>query len=111
MSSNPACDCPIERTAQILGNKWTLLIVRDLALGARRFSELERSLAGISPKTLSERLKRLEEAGILSRTCSLGAPPRVDYALTPKGAALIPVIECMRTYGSQWLVIEEALIP
>jgi DNA-binding HxlR family transcriptional regulator len=59
--------CPVARTAQIIGNKWTPLIVRDLANGERRFSELERSLSGISPKTLSERLKRLEEAHVIER--------------------------------------------
>lgn len=103
MAPTSTCDCPIERTALLLGDKWTLLIVRDLAQCERRFSELERSLAGISPKTLSERLKRLEEADILSRTCHPEAPPRVVYALTPKGEAFVPVIECMRSFGMAWL--------
>ncbi len=95
--------CPVARTAEIIGNKWTPLIVRDLARGERRFSELERSLVGISPKTLSERLKRLEEAGVVTRACYAEVPPRVEYALTPKGFALLPVIESMRDFGSAWL--------
>lgn len=95
--------CPVARTADLIGNKWTPLILRDLAIGERRFSELERSLAGISPKTLSERLKRLEEAEVLTRRCYAEVPPRVEYALTEKGTALLPVIELMREFGTAWL--------
>ena len=99
--------CPVARTAQIMGNKWTPLIVRDLAEGQRRFSELERSLHGISPKTLSERLKRLEEAHVLERRCFAEVPPRVEYSLTDKGHALLPVIESMREFGLHWLTDED----
>ncbi len=95
--------CPVARTAGIIGNKWTPLIVRDLARERRRFSELERSLIGISPKTLSERLKRLEEAGVITRECFAEVPPRVEYSLTEKGFALLPVIESMRVFGANWL--------
>ncbi len=95
--------CPVARTAGLIGNKWTPLILRDLAMGEMRFSQLERSLAGISPKTLSERLKRLEDAGIVTRCCYAEVPPRVEYALTPKGSALLPVIETMREFGATWL--------
>lgn len=94
--------CPVARTAQIIGNKWTPLIVRDLARGERRFSELERSLHGISPKTLSERLKRLELAQVVTRRCFAEVPPRVEYSLTEKGHALLPVIESMRVFGTAW---------
>ena len=99
--------CPVARTAQIMGNKWTPLIVRDLANGRRRFSELERSLIGISPKTLSERLKRLEEVHVLERRCFAEVPPRVEYSLTLKGHALLPVIESMREFGLHWLNDED----
>src|SRR5699024_1006585 len=92
--------CPVARTAELIGNKWTPLILRDLATGEQRFSQLERSLSGISPKTLSERLKKLEDAGVLSRRCYPEVPPRVEYALTPKGHALMPVIETMREFGT-----------
>jgi len=95
--------CPVARTADIIGNKWTPLIVRDLAGGRMRFSELERSLSGISPKTLSERLKRLEEAAVVERTCFAEVPPRVEYTLTEKGYALLPVIDSMRHFGTTWL--------
>src|SRR5215211_1185304 len=95
--------CPVARTAQLIGNKWTPLIVRDLATGQRRFSELERSLTGISPKTLSERLKRLEEAEVVERKCFAEVPPRVEYSLTEKGFALLPVIDQMRAFGNDWL--------
>lgn len=95
--------CPVARTAEIMGNKWTPLIVRDLADGQKRFSELERSLEGISPKTLSERLKRLEECHVLNRQCFAEVPPRVEYRLTVKGHALLPVIESMREFGQTWL--------
>ena len=96
-------DCPVARTAQLIGNRWTPLILRDLAGRCCRFSELERSLTGISPKTLSERLKRLEEAGIVERACFAEVPPRVQYSLTAKGHALLPVIDRMRDYGRSWL--------
>lgn len=99
--------CPVARTAELIGNKWTPLIIRDLAQGCRRFSELERSLKGISPKTLSERLKRLEEAEVIDRHCYAEVPPRVEYRLTDKGFALLPVIDSMRTFGTSWLADED----
>ena len=96
-------DCPVCRTADVVCGKWTLLIVRDLADSRARFSELERSLEGISPRTLSLRLRALEEEGIVERRTFPEVPPRVEYALTEKGRALVPIIESMRAYGNQWL--------
>jgi DNA-binding HxlR family transcriptional regulator len=107
VESTDTLGCPVARTAQIIGNKWTPLIIRDLVKGTRRFSELERSLSGISPKTLSERLKRLEEAQVVERHCFAEVPPRVEYSLTEKGFALLPVIESMRQYGRRWLPADE----
>jgi DNA-binding HxlR family transcriptional regulator len=104
-----AC-CPIERTATLIGDRWTPLIVRDLAPGCRRFSELQRSLGAISPKTLSDRLRRLEEAGVITRACYAEMPPRVEYRLTDKGLALLSVIESMREFGITWLT-ETATAP
>jgi DNA-binding HxlR family transcriptional regulator len=95
--------CPVCRTAEIVCGKWTLLLVRDLAEGRSRFCELERSLAGISPRTLSLRLRALEEEGIVERHTFPEVPPRVEYALTEKGLALLPIIEDMRSYGERWL--------
>ena len=91
------------RTAEIVCGKWTLLVIRDLAEGRSRFCELERSLQGISPRTLSLRLRALEEEGIVERQTFPEVPPRVEYALTDKGRALVPLIEDMRAYGLQWL--------
>jgi DNA-binding HxlR family transcriptional regulator len=103
--------CPVARTAKIVSGKWTLLIFRDLAGGTRRFTELEKSLCGISPKTLSQRLRSLEKAGMIERRSYAQVPPRVEYSLTPKGVALIPVIERMREYGTNWLTVELSAEP
>jgi DNA-binding HxlR family transcriptional regulator len=98
--------CPVCRTAEIVCGKWTLLVIRDLAEGRSRFCELERSLAGISPRTLSLRLRALEEEGIVERQTFPEVPPRVEYVLTPKGRALVPLIEDMRVYGREWLGVD-----
>ena len=95
--------CPVCNTAEIISGKWTLLLIRDLADGRSRFCELERSLEGISPRTLSLRLRALEAEGIIERRTYPEVPPRVEYRLTPKGEALVPLIEQMRRYGRQWL--------
>ena len=96
-------ECPVCRTAEVISGKWTLLIIRDLADSSLRFCELERSLEGISPRTLSLRLRALEEQGIVERQTFPEVPPRVEYALTEKGRALLPIIDDMREYGSAWL--------
>jgi DNA-binding HxlR family transcriptional regulator len=101
--ASPNETCPVCRTADIVCGKWTLLVIRDLAEGRSRFCELERSLQGISPRTLSLRLRALEEEGIVERQTFPEVPPRVEYALTDKGRALAPLIEDMRTYGLTWL--------
>jgi DNA-binding HxlR family transcriptional regulator len=98
--------CPVARTAEIVSGKWTLLIIRDLSSGVKRFNQLERSLHGISPNTLSERLRSLEEEGILSRQTFAEVPPRVEYSLTEKGHDLVDLIESMRSYGKRWLCNE-----
>jgi DNA-binding HxlR family transcriptional regulator len=101
MTENP---CPVGCCAEIISGKWTLLLIRDLAEGSQRFCELERSLHGISPRTLSLRLRALEENGIVERRTYPEVPPRVEYALTEKGSALVPLIEDMRDYGRRWLL-------
>ena len=95
--------CPVCQTAEIISGKWTLLVIRDLAGGSKRFCELERSLTGISPRTLSLRLRCLEEHGVVERHTFPEVPPRVEYALTAKGEALVPLIDDMRSYGQAWL--------
>lgn len=96
--------CPVARTAEIVSGKWTLLIIRDLARETQRFCQLERSLQGISPKTLSDRLHALEREGIVLRQTFGEVPPRVDYSLTLKGRSLAEVIEVMRVFGTSWLM-------
>jgi DNA-binding HxlR family transcriptional regulator len=96
--------CPVCATADIICGKWTILVIRDLADGRSRFCELERSLAGISPRTLSLRLRALEDEGVISRETFAEVPPRVQYSLTEKGLALVPLIEDMRRFGREWLV-------
>ena len=99
-------ECSVACTAEIIGSKWTAVLVHDLSEGPRRFSDLERALPGISPRTLSERLRSLEEEGIIVRQSYAESPPRVEYELTPKGKALLPIIEAMRRFGHEWLVPE-----
>jgi len=108
MSALSNSTCPVCRTAEVVCGKWTLLLIRDLADGNSRFCELERSLEGISPRTLSLRLRALEEEGIVERHTYPEVPPRVEYALTRKGEALVPLIDDMRTYGTRWLLAEDA---
>src|ERR671928_1426172 len=105
MASNETC--PVCRTAEIVCGKWTLLVIRDLAAGRSRFCELERSLDGISPRTLSLRLRALEAEGIVERRTYPEGPPRVEYALTEKGRALLPLIDDMRRYGREWLGVDD----
>jgi DNA-binding HxlR family transcriptional regulator len=102
--------CPVCATADIICGKWTILVIRDLADGRSRFCELERSLEGISPRTLSLRLRALEEQGIVERTTFPEVPPRVEYALTPKGEALVPLIEDMRRYGREYLGVDDCAV-
>jgi DNA-binding HxlR family transcriptional regulator len=108
MSALSNSTCPVCRTAEVVCGKWTLLLIRDLADGSSRFCELERSLEGISPRTLSLRLRALEEEGIVERHTFPEVPPRVEYALTTKGEALVPLIDDMRKYGTRWLLAEDA---
>jgi DNA-binding HxlR family transcriptional regulator len=95
--------CAVAACAEIIGAKWTALLVHDLSEGPRRFSELEHSCAGISPRTLSERLRALEEEGLVERRSYAESPPRVEYELTEKGEALLPIISEMRQFGHAYL--------
>ncbi len=102
--------CSVAACAEIIGAKWTALLVHDLSEGPRRFSELEHSCAGISPRTLSERLRALEDEGIVERRSYAESPPRVEYELTAKGDALLPIIGEMRRFGHAWLVEDEPAV-
>jgi len=98
-----ASTCAVAAAAEIIGAKWTALLVHDLSEGPRRFSQLEHSCSGISPRTLAERLRALEQEGIVVRHSYAESPPRVEYELTEKGEALLPIIDAMRGFGHAWL--------
>lgn len=98
--------CSVAATAELIAAKWTPLLLHDLSEGPRRFNQLEHACPGISPRTLSERLRLLEEEGIVLRHSYPESPPRVEYELTDKGSALLPIIDEMRRFGRSWLIAE-----
>jgi DNA-binding HxlR family transcriptional regulator len=98
MDDHSDSNCGITRALDVIGGKWTLLIVRDLMARPRRFSELEASLGGISPRTLALRLKELEQDGVVKRDCSAGEAHPV-YRLTAKGRSLQHILDQMRAWG------------
>ena len=92
--------CPVARTLDVIGERWTILVLRDLFLkGPRRFQDLQESLAGVAPNTLSARLKDLEARGIVARRLYSEHPPRLEYQLTEKGRTLGPVMRALREWG------------
>lgn len=93
-------NCPVEKTLNIIGKKWAVLIIRDLLNGKKRFGELLRSLAGISPRTLSARLNDLEKNGALKKRVFPEVPFRVEYKLTPRGKDLHFILDQMKEWGS-----------
>ena len=98
--------CAVATCAELVSGKWTLLVIRDLAGGPKSYSELESSLAGISPRTLCERLKMLASNGMVSKTRIKGLPPRTMYELTERGFELAPIIETMRSVGEALMASE-----
>ena len=93
-------DCPVARTLDLIGERWTILLLRDLLLqGPRRFQDFQASLPGVAPNILSARLKTMEENGLLRRQLYSERPPRVEYLLTDKGKSLGPVVKAMRDWG------------
>ena len=97
----PRVGC-IASAMEIIGNKWTALILRDLAGGPKRFGELEKSVGSINPRTLSQRLDDLERCGILTKQSFHEVPPRIEYTLTQKGKDLIPVLRQMAEWGTKY---------
>ena len=97
----PKIGC-IASAMTIIGNKWTALILRDLSSGPQRFSNLEKSVGHINPRTLSQRLDELESNGIITRQRFAEVPPRIEYTLTPKGRDLIPVLQQMAAWGEKY---------
>ena len=97
----PKVGC-IASAMEIIGNKWTALILRDLMAGPRRFCEFEKSVGSINPRTLSQRLDYLEQHGIITKQSFAEVPPRIEYALTPKGQALLPILQQMAAWGTKY---------
>lgn len=95
-------NCPVEYTASIIGNKWKIIILRDLLTGTKRYNELTRSVVGISAKVLTENLRDLERDGIVKRKVYPVVPPKVEYSLTEKGKDLKDVLESMRSFGLKY---------
>ena len=93
--------CPVEKAIKLIGGKWTILILRDLFTGTKRFGELRKSLIGVSPKTLSGRLRYLEKEGIVARKIFPEVPPKVEYSLTANAKELIPLINELREWADR----------
>ena len=102
MKSRYDMTCPVARTLDVIGERWTILILRDLfKQGPRRFRDLEQSLAGLSPSTLSARLKGLMDRGIIDRRFYEDHPPRAEYFLTDKGRTLGPILKALYAWGQK----------
>lgn len=102
MPNNQLPACPVETTLQLLKNKWTILIVRDLLTGTKRFSQLKNSVTGISQKVLTANLRQMETQGLLNRQVFPQVPPKVEYTLTPLGYTLENVINSMYAWGEDY---------
>ncbi len=94
--------CPVATTVDIIGNKWKLLILRDILAGPKRFGELRKSLEGISQKVLTDNLRGMEQDGILTRTVYPEVPPRVEYGLSELGETMRPIISAMEGWGNDY---------
>jgi DNA-binding HxlR family transcriptional regulator len=97
----PKVGC-LAKAMEIIGNKWTALLLRDLFSGPKRFCELEKSIGKINPRTLSQRLSDLEEQGIIKHLSYGGLSPRSEYSLTPKGKDLLPILQQMAAWGTKY---------
>ena len=94
--------CPVATTVQLIGSKWKLLILRNLSQRPWRFNELRRDLEGISQKVLTDSLRAMEEDGIITRTVYPEVPPRVEYALSPLGESMRPILDAMEQWGTEY---------
>ena len=91
--------CPVETTLTLIGDKWKVLILRDLLTGTKRFGELKKSIGGVSQKVLTAQLRDMESSGLLIRTVYPEVPPRVEYSLTALGKSLKPILDAMKSWG------------
>jgi DNA-binding HxlR family transcriptional regulator len=103
--------CPIQYVVDLLGNKWSILVLRELLSGDRRTHELLAALPGISTKTLTQRLREFESQGLVERRVYAEIPPHVEYSLTPKGRKIKPVTIALHQVGLQWLEEEACSCP
>lgn len=94
--------CPVETTLTLIGDKWKVLILRDLMDGSKRFGELKRSVGNVSQKVLTAQLRAMEESGLLTRTVYPEVPPRVEYTLTELGYSLKPILDVMCDWGTAY---------
>ncbi len=97
-------ECPVATTVQLIGNKWKLLIIRNLLVRSWRFNELQKNLEGISQKVLTDSLRSMEADGIITRTVYPEVPPRVEYALSDLGKSLQPILDSMKVWGENYKV-------
>ncbi|MDE5817905.1 MAG: helix-turn-helix transcriptional regulator [Lachnospiraceae bacterium] len=95
-------DCPVATTVQLIGNKWKLLIIRNLRVRPWRFNELQKNLDGISQKVLTDSLRSMEADGLITRTVYAEVPPRVEYALSELGETMRPILDAMETWGNSY---------
>lgn len=102
ISNKKILDCPVATTINLIGNKWKLLIIRDLLDGTKRFGELRKNLTGISQRVLTENLRDLENDGLLNRKVYAEVPPRVEYSLNKTGLSLKPIIDSMAEWGTKY---------
>ena len=102
ISNKKIVDCPVATTINLIGNKWKLLIIRDLLSGTKRFSELRKNLTGISQRVLTENLRNLENDGLIDREVFAEVPPRVEYSLNKTGFCLPPIIFTMAEWGTKY---------
>jgi len=100
--------CPVATTVGLIGNKWKLLIIRDLLTGTKRFGELKKSVTGISQKVLTDNLRSLEKDGLVIRTIFAEVPPRVEYELSELGNTLCPIMDSMELWGKRYKEIVTA---
>lgn len=94
--------CPVETTLMLIGDKWKVLILRDLIEGTKRFGELKKSIGTVSQKVLTAQLRDMEEKGLVSRKVYAEVPPRVEYTLTDTGYSLKPILDAMLAWGEQY---------
>lgn len=98
----PLPDCPVETTLLLIGDKWKVLIIRDLVNGTKRFGELKKSIGNVSPKVLTAQLRDMEKKGLVERKVYAEVPPRVEYTLTETGYSLKPILDAMDTWGTEY---------